>query len=311
MKLSQAQLHRFEEEGFLIVEDALSDSDLEPVISEYERYIDLRAQELAAQGKISSNFDGESFVRRLACICEQNKEIYSELDIMEMRGAASFEFLRNDNLLDLVECFVGQEITCSPIQHIRAKLPTDLAVDSTAESTHVAPWHQDAGVTWEEADPYFILTVWIPFVDAGPDNGCLQIVPRAHRTGLRRHETYPSTGTTIVAQDMPSQEPLALPMRKGSVLFLHKQTPHCSTPNRSNGVRWSADLRYQETGTPTGRPFRPEFVVRSRSNPDSVLTDHGTWCRLWEDALANSSGINLHRWAHVESRGKQENVVHG
>ena len=39
----------------------------------------------------------------------------------------------------------------------------------------VAPWHQDAGVTWEGADPHFILTVWIPLSPTTPENGCLQI----------------------------------------------------------------------------------------------------------------------------------------
>ena len=66
-------------------------------------------------------------------------------------------------------------------------------------------------------------------------------------------------------------------------------------------MRWSADLRYQKTGTPTGRPFHPEFVVRSRSNPASVLTDHAAWCRMWEEGLrgAKEAGVSLHRWAHV------------
>lgn len=306
MKQDRTLLQRLEEDGYVIVENALSDNDLEPVIREYERYIHMRSRQLLAEGKLSSTFEDESFTRRLACICEQNKEIYPELDIMELRGKASFEFLRNDNLIDLVEQFVGPEITCSPIQHIRPKLPTPLAIDSTAEATHIAPWHQDAGVTWEEADPYFILTVWIPFVDADADNGCMQIFPRLHHHGLRQHVTDPSTGTTIVADQLPTQEPLSLPMRKGSVLFMHKQTPHRSTPNLSNGVRWSADLRYQQTGTPTGRPFRPDFVVRSRSNPASVLTDHQAWSRMWEDALASSAGLNLHRWevlAHARAAG--------
>ncbi|MGI9333080.1 MAG: phytanoyl-CoA dioxygenase family protein [Gammaproteobacteria bacterium] len=296
MKLDETQLEHFEREGYLVVENALEAGDLDPVIEEYESYIDLRARELKSAGKITDLFEGESFTGRLARICEQHNDLFSELDIMVLRGRASFEFLANDNLLDMVESFVGPEIICSPIQHIRAKLPTPLASGPSAEATHVAPWHQDAGVTWEEADPYFILTVWIPFVESTAENGCMQILPRQHKTGLKRHETLERTGTTIVADEMPAAEPLILPMKKGSVLFLHKQTPHRSTPNLSSGVRWSADLRYQKTGTPTGRPFRPHFVVRSRSEPSSVLTDHGRWSDLWREALAKSAGTNLHRW---------------
>ncbi|MFP6642073.1 MAG: hypothetical protein VCF24_00725, partial [Candidatus Latescibacterota bacterium] len=60
--------------------------------------------------------------RRLASICRECDEIYSNLDIKHFRGRASFEFLRSDRLLDVVAGLVGSEITCSPVQHTRAKL---------------------------------------------------------------------------------------------------------------------------------------------------------------------------------------------
>ena len=74
-------------------------------------------------------------------------------------------------------------------------------------------------------------------------------------------------------------------MRKGSVLLLHKLIPHRSTPNLTDGIRWSMDLRYQKTGTPTGRELYPHFVTRSRSRPDSKYTDYEDWCRRWTGIL--------------------------
>ena len=94
---------------------------------------------------------------------------------------------------------------------------------------------------------------------------------------------------------MPTIEPRAVPVHKGGVIFMHRHTPHTSTPNYSDGVRWSIDLRYQETGTPTGRPFHPDFVARSRRDPSSELTDHAEWSRLWIEALQNATGIKAHR----------------
>ena len=89
--------------------------------------------------------------------------------------------------------------------------------------------------------------------------------------------------------------PLGVPVRKGGLVFMHRHTPHRSTPNFTNAVRWSLDLRYQPVGTPTGRPFHPAFVARSRSHPETVLTDHAAWDRLWSDALENSRGVSAHR----------------
>ena len=54
MSLNQAQLLQFQESGFLLLEDALTDGDLDPVIDEYEAYIDWRAHQLLSEDKISA-----------------------------------------------------------------------------------------------------------------------------------------------------------------------------------------------------------------------------------------------------------------
>lgn len=306
MQLTELHIQRFEEEGYLIVENALKDSDLDPVIHEYEAYIDRLASQWFAEGKISSLHDDEPFKTRLVRLYEQNLELAARandlFDLYRLRGKRTFEFLRNDNLLDLVEGLVGPEIICSPIQHLRAKLPTAMPRGSGGER-HVAPWHQDAGVTLHDADPHFILTVWIPLTKATRANGCMQLIPRTHLGELLEHQRVPGVGTQIKADEMPDAEPVDLPMEKGSLVLIHKNVPHRSTPNLSDGIRWSMDLRYQKTGTSTGRTIYPDFVVRSRSNPESVLTDHAAWCRMWEEALAAETPADKHhRWESVTQR---------
>ena len=119
---------------------------------------------------------------------------------------------------------------------------------------------------------------------------------------MRQHHIKQGLGTVILDDEMPEQEPLTLPMDKGDVLLMHKQTPHRSTANNADVVRWSMDLRYQETGTPTGRPYNPDFVARSRSNPSSEFRDYDEWCRQWVEALEEIKGkaIKGHRWAVVK-----------
>ena len=299
MKLNAEQVVQFEELGYLLLRGALTDADLDPVIAEYEAHIGRRAEQMLAAGKISALYANEPFNRRLIPICRENNEIYNELDIMHFRGPALFEFLTNDRLLDLVEGLVGPEISCSPIQHTRPKLPSDIACDG---DQHVVPWHQDAGVTWAEADPHFILTVWLALSEARPENGCLQIIPQARGTALMRHHTKKGLGTVIIDEEMPEAEQLTLPMDKGDVLLLDKMVPHRSGANNSATVRWSMDLRYQATGTPTGRPWQPDFIARSRANPESEFRDYEAWCRLWVEALkrGKEKGKKAHRWELVQ-----------
>jgi ectoine hydroxylase-related dioxygenase (phytanoyl-CoA dioxygenase family) len=292
--LTSSQRAGFERDGYLLLENWLTDADLAPLIDEYRAYIDRRAVELCAAGLLTQSFAGESFARRLAAISAETGALYPELDIMHRRGPATFAFLHQPKLLDLAEAFIGPELLCSPIQHVRAKLPNGLT--PRGSDPHVVHWHQDAGVTWAEADPYFILTIWLPLVDATPANGCLRIVPGVHQAGLLPHRTKRGTGTAIHGDLLAHKPIVTLPMRKGSVLLMHKHTPHSSGRNTTDEVRWSIDLRYQAVGTATGRPFHPAFVVRSQRNPESVLTDYVEWCRLWAEALANSAGTRVHRW---------------
>ncbi len=293
--LSTQQLEQFQRDGYLVVENCLTATDLDPVIAEYSHYIDRRAQELYAAGKLTQPYTDAPFARRLALIAAESRELYPELDIMQLRGPATFAFLHNPKLLDLASALIGSEIICSPIQHLRPKLPNGLT--PRGSDPHVVHWHQDAGVMWAEADPYFVLTLWIPLVDATPENGCLRIMPAVQPAGLLPHRTKPGLGTAIHGDLLARRPVVTLPMRTGSVLLMHKHTPHSSGRNTTNEVRWSMDLRYQATGTPTGRPFYPAFVVRSQRDPATVQTDYADWCQQWESALAQNAGVRVHRWS--------------
>ncbi|MEZ4620482.1 MAG: phytanoyl-CoA dioxygenase family protein [Caldilineaceae bacterium] len=251
--LTSSQRADFERDGYLLLEDWLTAADLAPVIAEYDTYIACRAQELYAAGLLTETYEQLSFTQRLAAISAQSGLLYPELDIMHLRGRAMFAFLHHPMVLDLAEALIGPELICSPIQHVRPKLPSGLT--PRGSDPHVVHWHQDAGVAWAEADPYFILTMWIPLVDATPENGCLRVVPGVHQAGLLPHRTKRGTGTAIHGDLLAGKPIVTVPARKGSVVLMHKHTPHSSGRNTSDGVRWSMDLRYQATGTATGRPF--------------------------------------------------------
>ena len=291
MLLSKEQVYAFREEGVLVAEGVLTDADISPLIQEYSDWIDRRARVLQAEGKITDLCEQEPFERRAACLVTQSPEITRNMDIMFARGPAVFAFLHNERLLDAVEALIGPEITCNPIQHIRAKPPA--AVSGEGAGFYNVPWHQDAGVTWEEADNSDIVTCWIALTDATVENGCMEVMPNVWKHGYREHQA--EGGTTIRPDLLPDTPPRAVPVGKGGIVFMHRYTPHRSTPNYSSGVRWSIDLRYQPTGQPTGRPFHPDFVARSRSNPESVLTDHAAWANWWAEALAASEGMKCHR----------------
>ena len=292
MALSREQIREFEEEGVLVAQGVLSAADTQPVIEELEGFIDSRALALHGESKIGALHVEAPFERRYGLLFDQCREIGQGMDIMHYRGRAIFEFLGNQRLLDAVEGLVGPEITCNPIQHIRAKPPAAYEGHS-GPSFHAVPWHQDAGVMMPEAENSAVVTCWLPLGDSTVEMGCLQALPRAVQSGYLGH--LKEGGTTIRPELMPDTEPRMLECALGDVVFLSRFTPHRSEANRSDRCRWSMDLRYQPTGHHTGRTGHPDFIVRSPSQPERVMADYQTWCQLWVDAFENPRGFVGHR----------------
>jgi phytanoyl-CoA hydroxylase len=293
MGLTPEQVESYRENGYLKLDGVLDpQEDLGPVIRAYEEEVDRRARRLRAEGRLSSLYEGEDFAHRLAKIAAEVPAAAQALDIYLLRHPAMFRFLCNRKIHDIIESLIGPEILCHPCQHLRAVAPTALA--SISRTTD---WHQDAGVLWPEADDHLVVTTWIPLVDVPLERGCLQVIPGSHRHGLIAHGT--EAGARIAPERMPPGEPLPLPIEAGGMILFHNYVFHAACPNTSDAIRWSMDLRWQDPAKPTGRPFYPGFIARSKARPETVQSDFEAWRRRWEYALAVTKGVPVNRWQAI------------
>lgn len=296
MQLTEEQKQAFQDEGVLVVEGVVPVEDLEGLKAEYGAWVDRQARRLAATCRITDLHEDAPFEKRLGLLYAECPKITHGMDVMEVRGPETFGLMRHPAILDTVEGLVGPEITCNPIQHIRAKPPA--SASGTDAGFYNVPWHQDAAVLTEDADASNIVTCWLALVDATVENGCMEVLPGAHRLGFLPH----AEGPTIHPEAVPDIAPRAVPVKAGGVVLMNRYTPHRSTPNFSDHVRWSLDLRYQPTGQPTGRTAHPAFVARSASDPDAALTDHAAWDALWRDHLEHPRGASIHRVTAVAAQ---------
>jgi phytanoyl-CoA hydroxylase len=294
-ELTRAELERFSADGYLVVEDVLdTERDLAPIWREYEGVLDNLVDDLCDEGRLDSHYRelefGERFTRVSLVL---GKSILPHFDIClppgEITadtpchtGTAAFSLITNERLLDVVESVVGPEIVSNPVQHARVKLPQqglEAGLDRTTD------WHQDIETLTEDAHATEILTVWLPLADVDESNGCLTVIPQSHSKSLR----HCSDHNGIPVADLPGK-PQPLPMKAGSILLFHRQTPHAALPNRTNKIRFSFDLRYQPAGQPTGRDAYPGFLARSKRNPDRVLRSADEWTEMWDRARASLMG---------------------
>jgi phytanoyl-CoA hydroxylase len=322
---ARVDVERFREEGYLLLEDVFDPQrDLDPVVAEYTAKLDRVAAEWFAACAIPSTFADLPFTQRFAHvlnatgsagykpfdICLSGKITADEpMDQSMHTGPAVFDLITHPLLLDAVEQLIGPEILSNPIQHVRIKPPEallneDLYKRNTMMSA--VEWHQDQGVALPEVDETDMLTVWFPVLDATVENGCLCIVPCSHQRGLLLHcPSRPGQAFDLrIPPEVRGAGGFPVPMKRGSVIVLHRRTMHSSLSNKSQGVRWSFDLRYQPVGQPTGRPWFPSFVARSRRDPGSEVHDWRTWAALWaqtRDTLATDrSAMKGRRWTGTE-----------
>lgn len=309
--LSQRQIQQFNDLGYLMVEGVFNDAELQPVINELSSEIDRRAKDLYAQGKLSDLHEQEDFAHRLAKISRENDAIARAIWGGGIAAPSIFNLIRTPRLLDIAEQFCGPELIASAVYRLRPKLPNYAFGE--------VPWHQDSGYTDAYCDRSLMLTVWLPLVDADEENGCMWVIPGAHKDGIIPHAMRPSRSYLVIPRkNLPDRQPVCCPVPRGGVLLLTNMTPHASFENRTDGVRWSMDLRYQSAALPTNAaisrlagevvpapdndvppacyPPEADFLVRSNLRPGEVVTDPDVFHRIRTRHLA--VGVRR-RWHEV------------
>jgi phytanoyl-CoA hydroxylase len=292
-RLTVEQMAFFETEGYLVVNDMFLPEDLQPVRREMAEMIDVKVRQLIEEGTLAveDSFPNEGFDTRLARIAERNREA-SKAIIGSLEGnlgggytgKALFETITHRKLIEIIEDFVGSEIVGSSVYRVRPKLPKN--------NRGIVPWHQDSGYFMPHCDKELIITCWLPLVNATQENGCLTFQPRAHKGEISKHYRGGNAGfLEIKEEDLPiGGEPVVVPVPMGGAVFFTNRTPHCSTPNDTEMIRWSLDLRYQSADVPNNIGLQPEdfsldrpqvqiacyppeadFVIKSVKNPDKVI----------------------------------------
>ena len=313
MRLTKQQVAQFHREGYLVVEGVFQPADLQPVADEITRAIDRRAARLVEEGVLRDSYAGEPFETRLTRITAETERVYWAIASGNLHGLGVFKLLTNPRLLDLAESLVGPEIIASSAYRLRPKVP--------GFAHGVVPWHQDSGYFEPYCDRELVLTVWIPLVDATAERGCLQVVPRAHTGEVALHRRHASGKYLEIPDEaLPPGAVVTVPVPLGGALLLTNKTPHRSTENVTDVIRWSADVRYQSAGLPTNfaspsgyagpalppdappacYPPEADFLVRSARRPQDVVR---RWREFRDLRTRHVKAPVTRRWAPLEAAG--------
>ena len=267
--LTDEQVKFYDVEGYLVLENLLTAADLAAVKAAMMAKVDTIADALYAAGLITDKRADRPFEYRLAELFQDrtDQEFLQFGRSWRDRLPGYYDIMANLKILDAVESLIGGEIFANPVYNTRPKVPNVAA--------GAVPWHQDKSY-WPDANANPVITVWLPLVDANLENGCLHIMPRTHRQKVLswHKESYTGTGYTEVDFDHlgPEHAAVPLPIKAGGAILFNDRCIHMSTPNRSNQVRWSLDLRYQPTDQDPMPQHGVGFLARSYRYPERVAT---------------------------------------
>ncbi|MGI9500124.1 MAG: phytanoyl-CoA dioxygenase family protein, partial [Geminicoccaceae bacterium] len=132
--LTNADVERFNREGYLVIEDIIDERTLAAVRKEYADLMDRLYAGWHAEGLIETPAEGLSFWEKLDHCYRGGFDWYQPMDISLPHsgidadtpmhiGPAVFDLMTHKKIIDTVECLIGPEITSNPIQHVRIKPP--------------------------------------------------------------------------------------------------------------------------------------------------------------------------------------------
>lgn len=268
-QLSDEQVRQYFEEGYVMIEDFFTKEELDACLRDFEVLVENLAQKLYKGGKIKDVYAECDVFQRLIKLNEEFPGAAVLLHKIGRLPQSVRDLWSNERLLNVIEQVLGPDISGMPNWNLRTKTPYNEEL--------TVPWHQDAAYLDNDAYKVLLATVWIPFLDTNRNNGCMEVVPKGHRSGRVAMHQCCSGGTWYIMLEedemkkslgVSAKDRVICPIPYGGFLLFNNTIPHRSLENFSDQVRWSVDLRFKKTGLPNGMfGLKPDVEMRSSKNP--------------------------------------------
>jgi chlorinating enzyme len=203
------------------------------------------------------------------------------------------ELVHHPRILDAVEDVIGPNILC---------WTTNFFIKEAANPGFVS-WHQDA--TYWGLDPDDVVTAWVAFTDATPENGYMQVIPGSHKVDQLPHvdtfhkDNLLSRGQEI-AVEVDKAKAVGIALQPGEMSLHHIKLVHGSEPNRTNDRRIGLAIRYIPTYVRQTKVRDSAMLVRGVDEEHNFDPEPRPQLDLDDAALA----------AHADAVGRQVKALY-
>ena len=228
MRLTHLQIETYNRDGFLILEELFSSSEVAAMRAELERIQKIDTDHLVRE-------NGSNIAKTIYRVHEADGPTASPVFHAVSRTA---------RMLEPAQDLLAEEQLY--IHHTKCNLKT--AIDGS-----VWAWHQDYGTWKRDGMPEERPTTALVMLDEPTEmNGCLYFIPGSHKQSSLEPEFNDATGYKFYVTPKKklleimarSPEPVAIKGKPGSVVFFDCNILHASGHNLSRNDRWAIYVVY-------------------------------------------------------------------
>ncbi len=269
-------LEHYRQQGYVLLRGVLPPSLLESVQNLFAQWVDVRAEEWKAAGLIEDLRADLPFDKRFNVLwLEAGQPDYHRsprAELVRLDARRTFDLLRHPALLDAAAALMKTDhLVSHGVWNMRPKCPGARHTDT--------PLHQDAQYFPDQARTG-VMSAWFPLHAVDENRSCLEVSPGYDSGHLFDPDESSGTGFIGIrrkdSKDLPRQ-PIA--MEPGDLLCFTDLTPHGATPNLTQVMRWSMDMRFAPAATALPAALERGFVARSPEPGD--LTSFEDWHAKW------------------------------
>ncbi|MEC8840729.1 MAG: phytanoyl-CoA dioxygenase family protein [Candidatus Poribacteria bacterium] len=227
MSLTSSQVDQFHQDGFLAVDNVLTELEMEA--------LHLRLQDIG---------------NRIVDFPEQYIQVEPQVQVVEKATGDPIKFsnvrkiwnltkydhlfrtyARQPKIIEMVTQLIGPDL----------KIFVDQTLCKPPKVGSAKPPHQDSAY-WVNIDPPDLVICWMALTPSTIDNGCMRFIPGSHKRGVIEHKHLEDFRVEDSHIDYNSE--VAVPLTAGSCTLHHSLVLHRTEPNPTTQQRIGATVAY-------------------------------------------------------------------